>query len=69
VRTHIGLVSDQPSKRDGTRFLVIHNNGPGPKEEDALFRWPVKGHYRYWRDRDTLQSGDATGDAVTTQGK
>lgn len=69
VRTHIGIVSDRPSKQDSTRFLVIHNNGPGPKEEDALFRWPVKGHYRYWRDRDTLEPDGGFGDSVSAKGE
>lgn len=46
---HIGIVSDRvvPSTR---RYYVIHNIGQGPKEEDALFRYPLYGHYRYPKD-------------------
>jgi len=43
---HIMIVSDQRS-RDGKRPLVIHNIGRGPKKEDALFAYPLTGHYRY----------------------
>jgi uncharacterized protein len=43
---HIGIVSDR--RVSGTdRPLVIHNIGAGPKEEDALFAYPITGHYRY----------------------
>ncbi len=43
---HIGIVG--PRRVAGTdRFYVIHNVGQGPKEEDALFRYPIQGHYRY----------------------
>lgn len=44
-RTHVGLVIRGPS--DEGRALVVHNIGSGPKVEDALFAWPVIGHYRY----------------------
>jgi uncharacterized protein YijF (DUF1287 family) len=43
---HIGIVSDQRAT-DGSRPLVIHNIGAGPREEDALFAHPITGHYRY----------------------
>lgn len=43
---HIGLVTDRTSA-DGRRPLIVHNIGNGPKIEDALFKFPVTGHYRY----------------------
>ena len=43
---HIGVVSDHRAP-DGDRFMVIHNIGQGPVEDDSLFRYPVTGHYRY----------------------
>jgi len=43
---HIGLVVHQKSK-DQQRPLVIHNIGDGQVIEDALFAFPVIGHYRY----------------------
>jgi uncharacterized protein len=42
---HIGIVSDEKSAR-GTP-LVVHNIGRGPEVEDALFTYPITGHYRY----------------------
>jgi hypothetical protein len=47
-RPHIGLVSDR--RRDG-RPLVIHNLRTGVKVEDALFAFPITGHYRYVPER------------------
>lgn len=46
---HIGLVIDRRSS-DGTRPLVVHNVGAGPKVEDALLRYEITGHYRYRGD-------------------
>ena len=43
---HIGVVSDQRSG-DGSRPLILHNIGQGPQEEDALFTYPITGHYRW----------------------
>jgi uncharacterized protein YijF (DUF1287 family) len=43
---HIGLVTDRVST-DGRRPLIVHNIGRGPQIEDALFDFPVTGHYRY----------------------
>jgi len=43
---HIGLVTDRVSA-DGLRPLIAHNIGNGPELEDALFEFPVTGHYRY----------------------
>lgn len=42
---HIGIIAAD-SSADGTP-LVIHNIGRGPKKEDALFRYPITGHYQY----------------------
>ncbi len=44
---HIGMVTDQRSS-DGSRPLIVHNIGQGPKLEDALFAYPITGHYRYY---------------------
>lgn len=42
---HIGIVSNKRSV-EGTP-LIIHNIGRGTKQEDILFTYPIKGHYRY----------------------
>lgn len=42
---HIGIVSDKVAA-DGTP-LIIHNIGQGTQEENILFAYPIKGHYRY----------------------
>ncbi|MDP0490548.1 MAG: DUF1287 domain-containing protein [Verrucomicrobiota bacterium JB023] len=41
---HIMIVSSKKN-RDGTP-LVIHNIGRGTREEDALFAYPLTGHFR-----------------------
>lgn len=41
---HCGIVSDR--KNEDNRPLVIHNAG-FCREEDALLRWEIIGHYRY----------------------
>jgi uncharacterized protein YijF (DUF1287 family) len=41
---HIGLVSDRRS--DAGVPLVIHNIGAGTREEDVLFAWALRGHWR-----------------------
>ena len=43
---HIGIVVVRRSD-DGLRPLIVHNIGRGPQLEDALFAYPVTGHYRY----------------------
>ncbi|MEM9383434.1 MAG: DUF1287 domain-containing protein [Pseudomonadota bacterium] len=43
---HIGIVSDKRSG-DGRRPLIVHNIGAGPRLEDALFAFPITGHYRF----------------------
>jgi uncharacterized protein len=42
---HTGIVSDR--RGAGGRPLVIHNIGQGAREEDALFAYPLTGHYRW----------------------
>ena len=42
---HIGIVSDKVSPK-GTP-LIIHNIGAGPNQEDILFNYPIKGHFRF----------------------
>ena len=43
---HIGIVSGEKSA-SGTP-LVVHNIGRGPELEDALCKFRITGHYRYW---------------------
>lgn len=43
-RPHIMIVSDR--KNHSGVPLVIHNIGRGAQEEDALFDYPITGHYR-----------------------
>jgi len=44
---HIGMVVDQKAPA-GSRFMIVHNIGQGPKMEDVLFDWKITGHYRYF---------------------
>jgi uncharacterized protein YijF (DUF1287 family) len=44
---HIGIVVDQRS-RQSERFMIVHNNGQGPKMEDVIFNWKITGHYEYF---------------------
>lgn len=44
--THIVIVTGRRSW-DGQRPLVVHNEGFGPKLDDALFENRLTGHYRY----------------------
>ena len=44
---HIGIITNHRSK-DGKRFLVVHNLGMGPKLEDVLFEYQIRGHFRYY---------------------
>ena len=46
---HIGIVVNVLTE-DHQRFQVVHNIGQGPVVDDALFRWPITGHYRYIPD-------------------
>lgn len=43
---HIGIVVDRTTT-DGSRHLIVHNVGQGPKLEDVLFAYEITGHYRY----------------------
>src|SRR5512141_2076087 len=43
---HVGMVIDRKDPT-GTRPLILHNVGQGPEIEDALFLWPIIGHYRW----------------------
>ncbi len=46
---HIGIVSHE--RVPGTeRRYVIHNIGRGPEREDVLFKYALKGHYRFAPD-------------------
>ena len=47
ILPHIGIVTDQKNT-DGTRPLIVHNVGAGPRLEDMLFNYKVTGHYRYF---------------------
>lgn len=42
-RPHIGIVSD---RKIGDRPLIIHNIGSGTREDDALYRYTITGHFR-----------------------
>jgi uncharacterized protein YijF (DUF1287 family) len=43
---HVGMVIDRKDPGSG-RPLILHNVGQGPHIEDALFSWPIIGHYRW----------------------
>ncbi|MCW9016815.1 MAG: DUF1287 domain-containing protein, partial [Kangiellaceae bacterium] len=43
---HIGIVSDNKNS-DGSNYLILHNIGFGPKQDDFLFGAKITGHYRY----------------------
>jgi uncharacterized protein len=43
---HIGMVIDRQSAASA-RSLIVHNIGRGPQIEDALFQYPITGHYRF----------------------
>ncbi len=45
--THIALVGDAYSMFDPKRLTVIQNIGHGVNQDDALFSYPLLGHYRY----------------------
>ncbi len=45
---HIGIVTGRGSS-PGSRPLVVHNIGRGPKLADVLFDFPITGHYQYPR--------------------
>ncbi len=43
---HLGIVSDRRSP-DGRLLVIHHEKGRTPTEEDVLFAWTVRGHYRW----------------------
>ncbi len=43
---HLGIVSDRRSP-DGQFLVIHHNEGGPPREEDVLFTWAVRGHFRW----------------------
>lgn len=45
--THIGIVTQRLSF-DNSRPLVAHHVGGDPAVDDALFGWPIVGHFRYF---------------------
>jgi len=45
--THIGVVSDIPSRSHPNRYQMIHNIGAGQVLEDCLFSYRITGHFRY----------------------
>lgn len=53
---HVGLVVDRRSP-DGERPLVVHDIGEGPALEDALFSFPITGHYRHGLDAGRPSAG------------
>ena len=55
--THIGIVVDRYLD-SGTRPMVVHNIGAGPKLEDVLFQYKIIGHYRYYGPEQTTGADD-----------
>jgi len=45
--THIGVVSNIPSRSHPNRYQMIHNIGAGQVLEDCLFSYRITGHFRY----------------------
>jgi uncharacterized protein YijF (DUF1287 family) len=45
---HIGLVTDLFSETE-RECLIVHNIGLGTRVEDVLFKWAIKGHYRFFK--------------------
>jgi uncharacterized protein len=45
---HIGLVTDMLSETE-RECLIVHNIGLGTRVEDVLFKWTIKGHYRFFK--------------------
>ena len=43
---HIGMVVPGPGVKK-TEKWVVHNIGDGPRWENKLFDYSIKGHYRY----------------------
>ena len=43
---HIGIVTDKYNQKTSNP-MIVHNIGHGPVLEDALFLYPISGHYKY----------------------
>ena len=43
---HIGIVTNQYSSRTNNP-LIVHNIGEGPILDDVIFKFPIRGHYRF----------------------
>lgn len=53
--SHIGIVVNR--KQAGqNRYLMVHNVNAGPVLEDALFNYPIAGHYRYYGNNSSYAS-------------
>ena len=44
---HIGMVIDEAHPISGNP-MIVHNIGRGPKIDDMIFDFPIRGHYRYF---------------------
>lgn len=51
---HIGIVTNQKS-RDGKRNLIVHNVGGGQVLDDCLFDYKIVGHFKYWKENETIR--------------
>ena len=47
---HIGIVVNKISPKTNNP-LIVHNIGGGPIMEDVIFKFPIRGHYRYIPDK------------------
>ena len=43
---HVGIVSDRPGQA-GSLQVIHHPADETPREEDALFAWPIQAHFRW----------------------
>ena len=43
---HIGIVVDEVSSKTNNP-LIVHNIGRGPVIDDVIFKYPIRGHYRF----------------------
>ncbi len=43
---HIGIVVDEVSSKTKNP-LIVHNIGRGPVIDDVIFKYPIRGHYRF----------------------
>ena len=47
---HIGIVTNKLS-HETKNPLIVHNMGKGPILDDILFKYPIRGHYRYFPEK------------------